>query len=194
MSYHPFSTLSLFSSSGRSKNYKKTKNIRTQNQNKPWKKSCQFSQFSPNMNLKVEDKQESFSALSNFRADLGIWSIVIPTYNRLPILTKCLKALEEQVDASKEGVEGYEVIVVDDGSMNGTCEFLQSNASKYPHVRLFSQNHGGATMARNYGELSSKGLTIVFIDSDMVVVKGFPGRFFRHRKCRYFETKTFKCQ
>ncbi|KAL2609945.1 hypothetical protein R1flu_028518 [Riccia fluitans] len=54
----------------------------------------------------------------------GLWSIVIPTYNRLPILTQCLQALEEQVDYELGGIARYEVIVVDDGSTDGTVEFL----------------------------------------------------------------------
>ena len=41
-------------------------------------------------------------------------SIVIPTYNRKPILEKCLKALENQT--LNENISNYEVIVVDDGS------------------------------------------------------------------------------
>ena len=41
-------------------------------------------------------------------------SIVIPTYNRKPILEKCLKALENQ--NLNENISNYEVIVVDDGS------------------------------------------------------------------------------
>ena len=45
-------------------------------------------------------------------------SIVIPTYNRKPILKKCLKALENQ--NLNENISNYEVIVVDDGSTDGT--------------------------------------------------------------------------
>lgn len=55
----------------------------------------------------------------------GIWSVIIPTYNRLPILTKCLEALEEQEGYELSGIQQYEVVVVDDGSTDGTLEFLQ---------------------------------------------------------------------
>ena len=68
-----------------------------------------------------------------------MWSIIIPTYNRLPILQKCLQAMESQ-DFSQP----YEIVVIDDGSTDGTVEFLQSHASDFPHVRLFEQNHEGA--------------------------------------------------
>jgi glycosyltransferase involved in cell wall biosynthesis len=63
--------------------------------------------------------------------------------------------------------------VVDDGSTDGTVEFLQSHADEFPHVRLFLQNHEGAAIARNTGIDLAKGDTIVFIDSDLVVTPVF---------------------
>ena len=98
----------------------------------------------------------------------GLWSVIIPTYDRLPILTACLQALEEQLEGSPD----YEVVVVDDGSTDGTPEFLNANRSRFPHVKLVIQEHGGATAARNLGVSQSQGSTIVFIDSDMVVCPG----------------------
>ncbi|MBD1824895.1 glycosyltransferase [Cyanobacteria bacterium FACHB-DQ100] len=94
-------------------------------------------------------------------------SVVIPTYNRKPILEKCLRALECQQFSE------YEVVVVDDGSIDGTVEWLRSNAADFPHVRLFCRNHQGAAAARNYGVEQAKGDTIVFIDSDLVVTDVF---------------------
>ena len=98
-------------------------------------------------------------------------SIVIPTYNRLPILEKCLNSLEEQRIDSK--IEGFEIIVVDDGSTDGTQAWLGKHLSSYPHVRLISQEHGGPAKARNRGVENSLGDVIVFIDSDLVVDKFF---------------------
>ncbi len=93
-------------------------------------------------------------------------SVVIPTYNRLDILTKCLKAMEDQRWQGK-----YEVIVVDDGSTDGTVEFLKSQP--FAHVRLFTQAHGGPAAARNLGVAQAQGDTIIFIDSDLVVTPVF---------------------
>jgi glycosyltransferase involved in cell wall biosynthesis len=97
-----------------------------------------------------------------------MWSVVIPTYNRLPILTKCLTALEQQ-----DFDEDYEVVVVDDGSTDDTIVFLQKNADRFPHVRLLLQEHQGAAIARNRGIDAARGETIVFIDSDLVVLPSF---------------------
>ncbi len=97
-----------------------------------------------------------------------MWSIIIPTYNRLPILQKCLRAMEDQ-----DFEQPYELLVVDDGSTDGTVEFLQSNTSTFPHVRLVQQDHGGAAIARNLGIDLAEGEVIVFIDSDLVVTPRF---------------------
>ncbi|MEL7520147.1 MAG: glycosyltransferase [Cyanobacteria bacterium J06553_1] len=109
------------------------------------------------------------------------FSIVIPTYNRKPILEKCLLAMEHQVlrspaaDSadSAANVEGYEIVLVDDGSTDGTVEWIQSNAATFPHVKLYEQNHEGAAIARNFGVQQATGDTIIFIDSDLVVLDGF---------------------
>ncbi|WP_404786126.1 glycosyltransferase family 2 protein [Altericista sp. CCNU0014] len=95
-------------------------------------------------------------------------SIVIPTYNRKPILEKCLRALERQTYRGD-----YEVVVVDDGSTDDTIPWLRHQAAAFPHVRLLLQNHLGPAAARNLGVEQAAGDTIVFIDSDLVVTETF---------------------
>nr|WP_089126220.1 glycosyltransferase [Tolypothrix sp. NIES-4075] len=109
---------------------------------------------------------------------LVFFSVVIPTYNRQPILEKCLKALEVQKLSDVEtrhvaSVQGYEVVLVDDGSTDGTLSWLEANQSEFPHVRVFQQNHAGPAAARNLGVEKAKGDIIIFIDSDLVVLENF---------------------
>ncbi len=99
-------------------------------------------------------------------------SIVIPTYNRKPILEKCLRALEKQQFAD-EKLNGYEVVLVDDGSNDGTLEWLDKNQADFPHVCVFSQEHLGPAAARNLGVEKAQGDIIIFIDSDLVVTETF---------------------
>lgn len=98
-------------------------------------------------------------------------SVVIPTYNRLPILQKCLRALEGQRLSAP--VEHYEVVVVDDGSTDATVAWIRENAAALPHVRLIQQEHGGPAEGRNRGVREARGDVIVFIDSDLVVLPDF---------------------
>jgi glycosyltransferase involved in cell wall biosynthesis len=99
------------------------------------------------------------------------FSVVIPTYDRKPILAKCLLALESQQFANT--VIDYEVIVVDDGSTDGTIEWLAANREDLSHVRSICQSHQGPAAARNLGVEDAKGDTIIFIDSDLVVTEHF---------------------
>lgn len=101
------------------------------------------------------------------------FSVIIPTYNRLPILTKCLFALENQQLTNDSLVTGYEIVVVDDGSTDGTSEWLKANNQKFPHLQLLSQDHKGPACARNLGVEQAYGETIIFIDSDLVVTEHF---------------------
>jgi glycosyltransferase involved in cell wall biosynthesis len=101
------------------------------------------------------------------------FSVVIPTYNRKPILEKCLRAIEHQQLRDGSVVDGYEVVLVDDGSTDRTLEWLESHKSEFPHVRSLSQDHQGPAAARNLGVEQAKGDTIIFIDSDLVVTEHF---------------------
>ena len=97
-------------------------------------------------------------------------TVIIPTYNRLPILTKCLRALENQHLSADNN---YEVIVVDDGSTDNTLAYLAANKEELPHLKCLSQNHQGPAAARNLGVKAAQGDLIVFIDSDLVVTEHF---------------------
>jgi len=99
------------------------------------------------------------------------FSIVIPTYNRKPILEKCIHALEHQVITDKTLVSGYEIIIVDDGSTDETIAWLREQ--HFPHLRWFQQSHQGPATARNLGVKKAQGEFIIFIDSDLVVTATF---------------------
>jgi glycosyltransferase involved in cell wall biosynthesis len=96
------------------------------------------------------------------------FSVIIPTYNRYRILQKCLAALESQDPGL---YDDYEVVVVDDGSTDETVDWIQQ--WQWPRLRLCRQNHQGPAAARNLGISVAKGNIIIFIDSDLVVVKSF---------------------
>lgn len=101
------------------------------------------------------------------------FSVVIPTYNRLPILQKCLDALERQVLSVDTAIVGYEVVVVDDGSTDGTIDWIRAEGDRLSHVKLYEQAHQGPSAARNLGVENAIGDTIIFIDSDLVVTDRF---------------------
>jgi GT2 family glycosyltransferase len=90
-------------------------------------------------------------------------SVVVPTYNRLGRLRHVIAALEQQAYPS----DAYEVIIVSDGSTDGTHSYLEALGSKM-RVRWFPQANRGPAAARNAGILKADGEFIVFIDDDVV--------------------------
>ena len=86
-------------------------------------------------------------------------SVVIPAYNAQETLGNCLDALERQTMPREE----YEIIVVNDGSSDGTRE-----ATIGRNVVLISQPNRGAAAARNAGAHRARGGIILFTDADCV--------------------------
>jgi glycosyltransferase involved in cell wall biosynthesis len=84
-------------------------------------------------------------------------SIVVPTFNSAKVLGTCLESLTNQT----VGQEKYEVIVVDDGSTDGTKDVV----AKYPVTYIYQQNSGPA-VARNNGVRQAEGEIILFTDAD----------------------------
>src|SRR5262245_50520479 len=91
-------------------------------------------------------------------------SVVIPTYNRCDSLYVTLEALGEQTIS----VDQFEVLVVSDGSTDGTDEMVRrlSRESRY-HLKLLTQTNTGPSAARNQGVRKSCGEVIVFLDDDV---------------------------
>jgi glycosyltransferase involved in cell wall biosynthesis len=94
------------------------------------------------------------------------FSVIIPSYNRKNELDHLLESLEKQ----SLPVEQYEVVVVDDGSTDGTAEWIGSFQAATPlHLRFFQQDHRGPGAARNCGAEKAAGRVLVFTDSDCIV-------------------------
>ena len=87
------------------------------------------------------------------------FSVVIPTYNRLATLRQTLAALVAQDYAE------YEIIVVDDGSTDGTDAMI---AAEFRMVRYLQQANRGPAAARNAGIRAAQGEVIAFTDDDCI--------------------------
>ena len=101
------------------------------------------------------DVMESHSTVSEGRPVLV--SVVMPTYNRRNYIRESLDSVLAQ------DFSDYEVIVVDDGSTDGTEEEIRPYEGR---IRYFRQENRGAGVARNVGIRNSRGTYIAFMDSD----------------------------
>lgn len=86
-------------------------------------------------------------------------SIIIPAYNSRRQISHCLEALSRQTVPR----DNYEIIVVDDGSLDGT----QAAAREFG-VQVVRQTHAGPAAARNHGVNCSNGTILLFTDADCV--------------------------
>ena len=90
-------------------------------------------------------------------------SVVMPTYNRLSRLKKVLAGLEAQTYS----LEQFEVVVVSDGSSDGTDDFLQTVETPLNLKPVLQANQGPA-VARNNGFQQAVGEYVLFIDDDVI--------------------------
>lgn len=94
-------------------------------------------------------------------------SVIIPTYNRRAVLLKVLEAYARQT--APEDVR--ELLVIDDGSTDGTGEVAQEWAAKSPPpfaVRCLRQQNKGLAAARNHGIREAQGSVLLFVDDDII--------------------------
>jgi GT2 family glycosyltransferase len=104
-------------------------------------------------------------------------SVVVPTFNRRASLARLIDALAAQ-DYPAARVE---VLVVDDGSSDGTADWVRSVTPRYP-LRFIEQAHAGPGAARNRGVVEGSGELIVFLDDDVVPDSGLiSAHVSRHR-------------
>ena len=96
---------------------------------------------------------------------IGKLTIIIPTYNRKDILRKSLAAYRSQ--SAQEEI--LEVLVVDDGSTDGTDSVVaQSNEGSPIPIRYLHQENRGQASARNHGIREARGEIVLFEDDDII--------------------------
>ncbi|HXJ98330.1 MAG TPA: glycosyltransferase [Gelidibacter sp.] len=93
-------------------------------------------------------------------------SVIIPVYNVEKYVAKCLDSVLDQGLDENE----YEIIVVNDGTPDGSMEIVGKYAKKHKHIHVINKENGGLSSARNCGIDHAKGKYIYFIDSDDYLV------------------------
>ncbi len=94
-------------------------------------------------------------------------SVVVPTYRRLPLLQRCVAALQAQ----SIGAEAFEVLVVDDGHCDRTRDWVLAEAGRHAPgwLRYLRPEAGrGPAVARNHGWREARAQLIAFTDDDTV--------------------------
>lgn len=87
-------------------------------------------------------------------------SVIVPIYNVEKYLRECIDSILSQ------NIEGMEIILVDDGSLDGCEKICDEYAEKDSRVIVIHKENGGASAARNAGLDIARGIYITFVDSD----------------------------
>ncbi|HHX70059.1 MAG TPA: glycosyltransferase [Gallicola sp.] len=101
-------------------------------------------------------------------------SIIVPVYNVKAYIDRCLESLIRQA------YKDIEIILIDDGSTDGSSEICDTYASSYKHISVIHKENEGLSEARNTGVRVASGDYILFVDSD---------DYIDENTCLYFHSK-----
>lgn len=87
-------------------------------------------------------------------------SVIIPMYNSEAYIKQCIRSVTSQT------YQNLEILVIDDGSADGSREICEELSRTDERIRLYSQENGGVSKARNLGLETASGEYVFFLDSD----------------------------
>lgn len=96
----------------------------------------------------------------DWRDELDLIGVVIPAWNAAATIDETLRSVRGQTHAA------LEIIVVDDGSTDGTMAIAEAHAAADPRVRVIGQANGGVARARNTGWRAGRAGLFCFVDAD----------------------------
>lgn len=105
-------------------------------------------------------------------------SFIVPIYNVKDYLRECIDSLLNQ------DIDDYEIILVDDGSTDGSSEICEEYAEKSNKIKAFHKSNGGSADARNSGIRNAEGLYLGFVDGDDFIEQNCLGNIYSEIKAQ----------
>ena len=93
-------------------------------------------------------------------------SVVLTVYNKEQFLRRAFESLLNQTEVN---VDDYEILVVNDGSTDGSSDIINEFEEKDARIRVLTQKNQGLSMARNNGTDAAKGDYVWYVDADDVI-------------------------
>lgn len=103
-------------------------------------------------------------------------SVIVPVYNIIPYLPRCVESLQKQTYPE------LEILLIDDGSTDDTPALCDRLAENDPRIRVFHKENGGPSSARNFGLTQAAGAYVGFVDSDDYVDADMYERLYRRSR------------
>lgn len=99
-------------------------------------------------------------------------SIIVPVYNVKDELPRCIDSIIKQT------MSDFELILVDDGSTDGSAEICDGYSKKDIRIKVFHKQNGGLSSARNFGLNEATGRWVMYVDSDDYIALDACGRLY----------------
>lgn len=113
------------------------------------------------------------------------YSFIVPVYNCKDYLPACVASI------CAVGAESMEILLVDDGSNDGSGELCDRLAEQYPEVRAVHQTNGGVSSARNRGIREASGESVLFLDADDSIEPQRLSQILEDPRCRESDVVIF---
>lgn len=104
------------------------------------------------------------------------FSIIVPVYNVEKYIHKCVESI------LKQNIKIYELILVNDGSLDGSGLICDEYARKYKNIKVIHRDNGGLSAARNSGLKIAIGKYVMFLDSDDFIAQNALEKFYEVTK------------
>lgn len=117
-------------------------------------------------------------------------SIIVPIYGVEQYLRKCVDSLLTQDILSSE----YEIILVDDGSLDKCPQICDSYAAAHENIRVVHRENGGLSAARNSGIEVAQGEYLMFVDSDDYLQKNVLGALIEQMESQHLDVLRYNYQ
>ena len=101
-------------------------------------------------------------------------SVIIAAYNEAKVIRRTVESI------LSNGYEELELVIVDDGSKDGTLEVLRRDFGEHPHVRILTQPNGGKSRALNNAIAHARHDVLIALDADTIFRAGTIGKLVRH--------------
>ncbi|MGG2066117.1 glycosyltransferase [Bacillus sp. S14(2024)] len=101
-------------------------------------------------------------------------SVVIAAYNEEKVIAKTIRSILDS------DYHDFEIIIVDDGSKDGTSKAIQEAFHKHPKVCLIQKENGGKSSAMNLGFQKSRGEIVISLDADTIIAQDAISLMVRH--------------
>ena len=98
--------------------------------------------------------------MQNTYSKEGKTTIIVPIYNGEKYLARCIESILNQTYAN------IELLIVDDGSTDSTCQICDEYARRDQRIRYYAQSNQGVSSARNIGIHHASGEYLTFVDAD----------------------------